>query len=295
MTTQTINELPISFELFPPKTEAGLQNLKTQYELLIPYNPRFFSVTYGAGGSTRDRTQKIVLDLLSRGISAVPHLSCIAETGQSLRTLLDSYQAAGVQHIVTLRGDLPQDVEDIAHEFQYANELVAFIQQHYGRTFDLIVAAYPEVHPEAGSAQQDLVNFRRKVDAGASAAITQYFYNTDAYEDFVHRCQQQGITIPIYPGIMPITNYERLLRFSSQCGAELPRWLQQRLSDYRDEPESLQAFGTEVVASLCEKLMAIGVPGFHFYVLNQAAPTLNLLNALGLHQAVPALETVKPL
>lgn len=289
----TINELPISFELFPPKTEAGLQNLQTQYELLIPCNPRFFSVTYGAGGSTRDRTQRIVLDLLSRGIPAVPHLSCIAETGQSLQALLDLYQKAGVRHIVTLRGDLPQEVQDVANEFHYANELVAFIRQHYGHAFDLVVAAYPEVHPEAGSAQQDLINFKRKVDAGASAAITQYFYNADAYEDFVHRCHQQGITIPIYPGIMPITNYDRLLRFSNQCGAELPRWLQQRLLDYKDEPESLQAFGTEVVANLCEKLIAIGVPGFHFYILNQATPTLNLLDALGLNQSASKVEAVK--
>ncbi|HEY9881511.1 MAG TPA: methylenetetrahydrofolate reductase [NAD(P)H] [Leptolyngbyaceae cyanobacterium] len=289
----TINELPISFELFPPKTEAGLQNLQTQYELLIPCNPRFFSVTYGAGGSTRDRTQRIVLDLLSRGIPAVPHLSCIAETGQSLQALLDLYQKAGVRYIVTLRGDLPQEVQDVANEFHYANELVAFIRQHYGHAFDLVVAAYPEVHPEAGSAQQDLINFKRKVDAGASAAITQYFYNADAYEDFVHRCHQQGITIPIYPGIMPITNYDRLLRFSNQCGAELPRWLQQRLLDYKDEPESLQAFGTEVVANLCEKLIAIGVPGFHFYILNQATPTLNLLDALGLNQSASKVEAVK--
>lgn len=285
----TISELPISFELFPPKTEAGYQNLKEQYKLLVPYNPRFFSVTYGADGSTRDRTQQLVLDLLSRGLPAVPHLSCIAETSQSLKVLLDSYQAAGVKHIVALRGDLPQDAQDIAHEFHYANELVAFIHEHHGQIFDLVVAAYPEVHPEAHTAQQDLENFKRKVDAGAAAAITQYFYNADAYEDFIHRCHQQGITIPIYPGIMPITNYERLLRFSKQCGAEIPRWIQQRLLDYKDEPNSLQEFGTEIVADLCEKLMAIGVPGFHFYVLNQANPTLNILKSLGIEQS-PSFE-----
>jgi methylenetetrahydrofolate reductase (NADPH) len=172
-------------------------------------------------------------------------------------------------------------VEDVAKEFHYADQLVTFIRQYYGDTFELVVAAYPEVHPESHNAQQDLINFKRKVEAGASAAITQYFYNPDAYEDFVNRCQQQGITIPIYPGIMPITNYERLARFSARCGAEIPRWLEKRLLDYQGDDASLQAFGTEVVAKLCEKLMALGAPGFHFYILNQAQPTLNILSHLG--------------
>lgn len=283
----SINNLPISFELFPPKTAEGLPPLKVQHGLLAPCHPRFFSVTYGAGGSTRDRTQHLVLELnQTEGIPTVPHLSCLAETPESLTDLLDTYNAAGIHRLVALRGDLPDDEGHVTHHFRYANELVTFIKDRYGSAFELIVAAYPEVHPEASNAHQDLLNFKRKVDAGASAAITQYFYNPDAYADFIDRCHQQGITIPIYPGIMPITNRDRLLRFSQRCGAEVPRWIEQRLLDYQDDPTSLEAFGTEVVAQLCEKLMAIGVPGFHFYVLNQAKPTLNLLQALGLTTAV---------
>jgi methylenetetrahydrofolate reductase (NADPH) len=288
----TIDDLPISFELFPPKTAGGIPPLKAQHGLLAPCQPQFFSVTYGAGGSTRDRTLQLVLELNQvNGIPTVPHLSCIAETTESLTTLLDTYQAAGIQRLVVLRGDLPQTEEALAHQFHYANELVTFIRTQYGTTFELIVAAYPEVHPEAPSAQQDLINFKRKVEAGATAAITQYFYNADAYADFIHRCQQQGIGVPIYPGIMPITNRDRLLRFSQRCGAEVPRWIEQRLLDYQDDPVSLQAFGTEVVARLCEKLMAIGVPGFHFYVLNQAQPTLDLLQALGMKTTAPTATT----
>jgi methylenetetrahydrofolate reductase (NADPH) len=253
-----------------------------QHDLLLPYAPRFFSITYGAGGSTRDRTRQIVTTFHQRaGIPAVPHLSCIGDTSESLKQLLDIYKAAGINRIVALRGDLPQEVEDIAKEFHYADQLVSFIRQHYGDTFELVVAAYPEVHPEANNAQQDLINFKRKVEAGASAAITQYFYNPDAYEDFLHRCQQQGITIPIYPGIMPITNHDRLVRFSSRCGAEIPRWIEKRLLDYQGDDASLQAFGAEVVAQLCEKLIVLGAPGFHFYILNQAQPTLNILSHLG--------------
>jgi methylenetetrahydrofolate reductase (NADPH) len=277
-----MTDLPLSFELFPPKTPEGIQQLREQHRLLSPCQPRFFSVTYGAGGSTRDRTQQLVLELNQvNGIPTVPHLSCIAETQASLQTLLDTYKTAGIQRIVVLRGDLPQDQNRLTHEFQYANDLVTFIRSAYGSAFELIVAAYPEVHPEAPSAHQDLMNFKRKVEAGASAAITQYFYNVDAYADFVDRCRQQGITIPIYPGIMPITNRDRLLRFSQRCGAEVPRWIEQRLLDYQEDPQSLQAFGTEVVAQLCEKLMDLGSPGFHFYVLNQAKPTLDILQTLG--------------
>lgn len=278
----TINTLPISFEFFPPKGEDGISQLMIQHDLLLPYGPRFFSITYGAGGSTRDRTRQIVTTFHQRaGIPAVPHLSCIGDTSESLKQLLDTYKAAGINRIVALRGDLPQEVEDIAKEFHYADQLVSFIRQHYGDTFELVVAAYPEVHPEASNAHQDLINFKRKVEAGASAAITQYFYNPDAYEDFLHRCQQQGITIPIYPGIMPITNHDRLVRFSARCGAEIPRWVEKRLLDYQEDDASLQAFGAEVVAQLCEKLMALGAPGFHFYILNQAKPTLNILSHLG--------------
>ncbi len=283
----TINTLPLSFEFFPPKNQDGISQLMVQHELLVPYDPRFFSITYGAGGSTRDRTTQIVMACHQRaGIPAVPHLSCVGDTPESLKQLLDTYRAAGINRIVALRGDLPQDGDTITHEFHYANELVTFIREHYGSTFDLVVAAYPEVHPEAPNAHQDLINFKRKVEAGASAAITQYFYNPDAYEDFINRCQRQGITIPIYPGIMPITNHDRLVRFSNRCGAEIPRWIEKRLLDYQDDPSSLQAFGTEVVTQLCEKLMAMGAPGFHFYILNQAQPTLDILARLGRSQLV---------
>ena len=278
----SINTLPISFEFFPPKTPEGMDKLMDQHALLASCNPEYFSVTYGAGGTTRDRTQKLVLNVNEKGIPAVPHLSCIGDTSESLKALLDTYKSAGISSIVTLRGDLPKDMADVANEFHYANELVSFIRQHYGDTFELIVAAYPEVHPQAKNAQGDLINFKRKVDAGSSAAITQYFYNADAYEDFINRCQQAGITIPIYPGIMPITNYEQLARFSSMCGAEIPRWIEKRLLDYQDDPSSLQAFGLDVVTQLCEKLMTIGVPGFHFYTLNKATPTLAILRNLKL-------------
>ncbi|MBT9317717.1 methylenetetrahydrofolate reductase [NAD(P)H] [Leptothoe spongobia] len=272
--------LPISFEFFPPKTAEGVDKLMEQHAILAACQPEFFSITYGAGGTTRDLTQKLVLDINAKGIPAVPHLSCIGDTHESLQALLTTYKNAGIDKIVTLRGDLPKDIDDVANEFHYANELVTFIRQHHGDTFTLVVAAYPEVHPEAKNAQQDLINFKRKVEAGASAAITQYFYNADAYEDFVNRCRQQGITIPIYPGIMPITNHERLARFSRMCGAEIPRWIEKRLLDYQNEPASLQAFGLEVVTKLCQKLITLEAPGFHFYSLNQATPTLNILQNL---------------
>ncbi|MEM9217969.1 MAG: methylenetetrahydrofolate reductase [NAD(P)H] [Cyanobacteria bacterium P01_F01_bin.150] len=280
----TINDVPVSFEFFPPKTKEGVEKLFSQYHLLSQCNPDFFSVTYGAGGSTRDRTQKLVLDLNPKGSPVFPHLSCVGDTRASLGTLLDIYKSAGIKAIVALRGDRPTDTDKITHEFYYANELVEFIQGHYPNVFELFVAAYPEVHPEATTSQQDLINFERKVKAGASGAITQYFYNPDAYEDFINRCHQKGITIPIYPGIMPITNYEKLARFSSACGAEIPRWIEHRLHDYVDDTNSLMAFGHDVVVQLCDRLMAIGAPGFHFYTLNQAAPTLAILKTLGLEQ-----------
>lgn len=276
----TIKPVPISFEFFPPKTAEGREKLLHEHTILSRYNPDFFSVTYGAGGSTRDRTQQLVLDLNTTGIPAVPHLSCVGDTRQSLAQLLERYREAGIHSVLALRGDRPTDTNNIANEFHYANELVEFVHQTYPDTFELIVAAYPEVHPEAADAQQDLINFKRKVAAGATAAITQYFYNPDAYEDFLNRCQQQGITIPIYPGIMPITNHERLARFSAMCGAEIPRWIEYRLRDYADDPNSLKAFGCDVVAELCEKLIRIGAPGFHFYTLNQSAPTLAILGAI---------------
>lgn len=278
----TINDLPISFEFFPPKTDEAVAQLMDQHAKLKHCNPRFFSITYGAGGTTRDRTLQIVLEIHSKGIPAVPHLSCIGDTKASLRDLLNQYKHAGIKQIVALRGDLPKDIKDIANEFHYANELVSFIHHNYGDTFALVVAAYPEVHPEAKNAAQDMENFKRKVNAGASAAITQYFYNPDAYADFIERCEKQGISIPIYPGIMPITNHARLARFSKMCGAEIPRWIEQRLLDYADDEASLKAFGVDVVVQLCERLIELHAPGFHFYILNQANPTLAILNQLGL-------------
>lgn len=289
-----INRLPISFEFFPPKTEEGLSKLMEQYELLAACDPEYFSITYGAGGTTRDRTQQLVLNIHAKGIPAVPHLSCIGDTHESLRVLLNTYKNSDIHNIVALRGDLPKDMEDVANEFHYANELVTFIRQEYGNTFNLTVAAYPEVHPEAKGANHDLLNFKRKVDAGASAAITQYFYNADAYEDFINRCQQHGITIPIYPGIMPITNYERLARFSQMCGAQIPQWIEQRLLDYQDDPSGLQAFGLDVVTQLCEKLIALGAPGFHFYTLNQATPTLKTLKNLELIKPNTSSPSIDP-
>jgi len=270
-----------SFEFFPPKTPAGKEKLQTVRDTLARRKPDFFSVTYGAGGSTQERTLDTVLNLHDQGISTAPHLSCVGSTLENIATLLDQYQQRGISRIVALRGDLPSGM-GATGELRYANDLVTFIRQHSGDHFGIEVAAYPEFHPQAASAEADLLNFKKKVDAGANSAITQYFFNADAYFYFIERTEQLGINIPIVPGIMPITNYSNLARFSEMCGAEIPRWIKKQLEAYGDDSDSIQKFGTEVVSQMCEQLLAAGAPGLHFYTLNQAEPSLKIWDNLGL-------------
>jgi len=258
-----------SFEFFPPKTAEGVANLRLARADLTQFNPEFFSVTFGAGGSTRDRTMETVFEIQAEGHAAAPHISCISSSQQEISALLHAYQAKGIKRLVTLRGDVPSG-EVSAGDFKYANELVAFIRQETGDWFHMEVAAYPEFHPEATSAAIDMANFKRKIDAGANSAITQYFYNTDAYFYFVDACQRHGINVPIVPGIMPIYNFTQLARFSNVCGAEIPRWLRLRLEAYGDDLASLRAFGVDVVTELCATLQKAGVSTMHFYTLNQA-------------------------
>jgi len=270
-----------SFEFFPPKTEVGMEKLQTVRDEFAKRNPDFFSVTYGAGGSTQERTIDTVIKLHKQGISTAPHLSCIGATNETLSELLDLYKENDIQRIVALRGDLPSGMG--AHgELRYANELVEFIRKHSGDHFNIEVAAYPEFHPQAANAEQDLINFKRKVDAGANSAITQYFYNVDAYFYFVDRVETMGIDIPIVPGIMPITNYSNLVRFSDMCGAEIPRWIKKQLEAYGDDIESIKKFGEDVVTEMCERLLDEGAPGLHFYTLNQAEPSLKIWDNLNL-------------
>ncbi|WP_374088379.1 methylenetetrahydrofolate reductase [NAD(P)H] [Methylomicrobium lacus] len=269
----------LSFEFYPPKTEEGAASLKVVHEKLARLNPGFFSVTFGAGGSTREKTFETVVEIQAKGIAAAPHLSCVASTRDNIRTILKDYQAKGISKIVALRGDLPSGMLS-AGEFRYANELVEFIRKETGDTFEIHVAAYPEVHPQALNADVDFVNFKRKVDAGANAAITQYFYNAEAYFYFRDRCEQNGINIPIVPGIMPITQYAQLFRFSEMCGADIPRWLRKRLECLGDDRASIQAFGLDVVTELCQKLLEQDAPGLHFYTMNQSGPTLAILENL---------------
>jgi methylenetetrahydrofolate reductase (NADPH) len=259
-----------SFEFFPPKTEDGIENLRKTRQALAKFNPDFFSVTFGAGGSTRDRTMDAVLEIQSEGFTAAPHISCISSSKQEIRDLLQIYQSKGIKHLVTLRGDIPSG-EASAGDFRYAADLVAFIRAETGEHFHMEVAAYPEFHPEARSPARDLQNLKSKFDAGANSAITQYFYNTDAYFRFLEQCQAIGITAPIIPGIMPIYNFTQLARFSSACGADIPRWLRLRLEEFADDLPSLQAFGVDVVSKICETLCENGVPSLHFYTLNRAA------------------------
>lgn len=271
---------PISFEFFPPQTPEGLGKLADTCKQLALYKPEYFSVTFGAGGSTRDRTLATVEQILRQGFDAAPHLSCVGSTRQGIREILDVYKSLGVKRIVALRGDLPSGMATTG-EFQYANELVSFIRAETGEHFHLEVAAYPEVHPQANSAREDLINFKRKVKAGANSAITQYFYNADAYFHFVELARKQGVIEPIVPGIMPIMKYSQLARFSDMCGAEIPRWMRKTMEGYGDDVESVQAFGRDVVTALCERLIAGGAPGLHFYTLNQANASIEILNRLG--------------
>ena len=250
---------------------------------LAEYKPDFFSCTYGAGGSTRDRTLNTVLQLDGEvKVPTAPHLSCVGDSKQELRELLNLYKNAGIKRIVALRGDLPSGMGMASGELRYANELVEFIRAETGDHFHIEIAAYPEMHPQARNFEDDLANFVRKARAGASSAITQYFFNADCYFYFVERVRKLGVEIPVVPGIMPITNYSKLARFSDACGAEIPRWVRKQLEAYGDDIDSIQAFGEQVISEMCEKLLAGGAPGLHFYTLNQAEPSLAIWNNLGL-------------
>ena len=279
MQTQQNNAPLYSFEFYPPKSPEGAVTLQQVYSKLAELSPDFFSVTFGAGGSTRDKTFDTVIDIQAQGLAAAPHLSCVASTKANIRAILKDYQDNGISKIVALRGDLPSGMMS-AGEFRYANELVEFIRQESGDHFQIHVAAYPEVHPQSQSATSDFKNFKRKVDAGANAAITQYFYNAEAYFYFVDLCEKSGITIPIVPGIMPITQYTQLFRFSEMCGADIPRWMRKRLESFGDDKASVQAFGLDVVSDLCQRLLDNGAPGLHFYTMNQSAPCLAILDRL---------------
>lgn len=270
-----------SFEFFPPKTPEGVEKLRATRKQLAQLHPKFFSVTFGAGGSTRDRTLETVREIQTEGLEAAPHLSCIGSTEDSIREVLNEYKNLGIRHLVALRGDLPSGSMD-AGEFNYANELVAFIRKETGAWFEIEVAAYPEVHPQARSWNDDLANFKRKVDAGANSALTQYFFNADAYFRFVDDVCARGVALPIVPGIMPIGNYVQLARFSDACGAEIPRWLRKKLESYGDDLASIRSFGLDVVTDLCQRLLAGGAPGLHFYTMNQAGPTTTIWQRLGL-------------
>jgi methylenetetrahydrofolate reductase (NADPH) len=268
-----------SIEFFPPKTEEGAEKLRATRAKLSALHPKYFSVTFGAGGTTQRGTLDTVLEIKAAGEEAAPHLSCVGGTRESIRQILADYKSHGIKRVVALRGDLPSGY-GAAGEFRYANELVEFIRAETGDWFHIEVAAYPEVHPQARSPQDDLLAFERKVKAGANAAITQYFYNADAYFQFVEQTQKLGIAVPIVPGIMPITNYTQLMRFSDMCGAEIPRWVRLKLASFGDDSASIKAFGLDVVTSLAERLLAGGAPGLHFYSMNQAAATTALWQRL---------------
>ena len=273
-----------SFEFFPPNTPEGREKLRVVTAELAALKPKFFSVTYGAGGSTRDRTLETVLEIQQSGHQAAPHISCIASTHANIRDTLEGYRSHGIQHLVALRGDLPSGLAT-AGEFHYAFELVDFIRREFGRHFFIEIAAYPEYHPQARDALEDLRNFKRKVDAGADSAITQYFYNPDSYFHFLDECAAMGISIPIVPGIMPINRFSQLARFSDACGAEIPRWIRNKLQAYGDDNDSVRAFGLDVVTGLCERLLQGGAPGLHFYTLNRSAATREIFRNLGLKTA----------
>lgn len=271
----------LSIEFFPPQTAEGSEKLRATLAQLAVLKPAFFSVTYGAGGSTRERTLATVSEIASAGYNAAPHLSCIGSTAESIRELLATFQSQGVRRIVALRGDLPSGMADPG-EFRYANELVAFIRRETRDTFHLDVAAYPEWHPQARTPRDDLLNFKRKMDAGANAAITQYFYNIDAFENFINEAHALGITAPIIPGIMPIGSFSKLARFSDACGADIPRWMRKKFESYGDDTASVQALGLDIVTELCQQLISRGAPGLHFYSMNQSRLTLEICRRLGI-------------
>jgi methylenetetrahydrofolate reductase (NADPH) len=280
--SQRCHPRAFSFELFPPKTEEGSARLREACERLARLDPSFFSVTYGAGGSTRDRTRETVLEVQRvSGVPCAPHLSCIGATRASIRELLEDYRERGIRRLVALRGDMPSGMHEPG-EFRYARDLVDFVRAETGRHFQIEVAAYPEFHPQARSAQADLEHFREKVEAGADGAITQYFFNADAYFRFIESCEAMGLSVPIVPGVMPITNFVQLARFSDACGAEIPRWLRKRMEGLGEDTRAISALGTEVVSDLCRRLLEGGAPGLHFYTMNRPEPTLAIWERLGL-------------
>lgn len=270
-----------SLEFFPPKTPEGVAKLRAARREFAALMPAFCSVTYGAGGSTREGTLATVQEIRAEGLEGVPHLSCIGSTRAGLRDVLMQYRSAGIRHLIALRGDLPSGSVD-AGELHYASELVAFVRAETGDWFHIDVAAYPEVHPQARNPADDLAHFRRKIDAGANSAITQYFFNPDAYWHFVDACAAQGVSVPIVPGIMPVSSFMRLARFSDACGAEIPRWIRRRLEGFGDDAASIRAFGIDVVTKMCAALLERGAPGLHFYTLNHAPLTVEIWHRLGL-------------
>jgi len=281
MRTQHGRERLFSFEFFPPKSPEGIEKLRATRKQLAQLGPAFFSVTYGAGGSTREGTLSTVLEIRGEGYEAAPHISCIASTKAHLGEVIDQYKGHGIRRIVALRGDLPSGLA-MAGELRYASDLVGFIRERTGDWFHVEVAAYPEFHPQARRPQNDLAAFKAKIDAGANSAITQYFYNADSYFHFVDQAEAMGIDVPIVPGIMPINNFSQLARFSDACGAEIPRWMRLKLEGFGDDSASIKAFGLDVVTDLCDRLLSAGAPGMHFYTLNQAGATSTIWQRLGL-------------
>ncbi len=272
--------VPVSFEFFPPKTDVGFEKLLNAHEALKAVNPEFFSVTYGAGGSTQERTIKTVIELNQRGVAAAPHLSCIGSSREEINDLLSQYKDAGVRRIVALRGDLPSGMGSTGGDFNFASDLVAYIREEYQDYFDIEVAAYPEMHPQADNFDSDINNFIAKANAGANSAITQYFFNASAYTNFVEQVRRRGCDITIVPGIMPITNYTNLVRFSDSCGSDVPRWIRKSLESCGDNVEKIQAIGVDIIVDLCKDLIKAGAPKLHFYSMNQSAPTLAILKKL---------------
>lgn len=270
----------LSIEFFPPQTEEGMVKLRAVRAELAVLEPAFFSVTYGAGGSTRERTFATVMEIAAEGHAVAPHLSCIGSTRAGMREILQTYRERDIRRIVALRGDLPSGTGEHG-EFRYANELVEFIRAETGDWFHIEVAAYPEWHPQARSPRDDLLAFKRKVDAGADSAITQYFYSADAYEHFLSEVREMGVNLPIVPGVMPIASFSKLARFSDACGAEIPRWMRRKFESYGDDAGSIRAFGLDVVSELCQRLLALGAPGLHFYSMNQSGLTIEIAKRLG--------------
>ena len=281
MQTQRNRPRLFSFEFFPPKTPEGVEKLRNARRQLAQLKPAFMSCTFGAGGSTQEGTLRTILEIHGEGHPVAPHISCIGSRRETITSLLDQYRSAGIRRLVCLRGDLPSGMA-VAGEFRHAADLVQFVRVHSGDWFHIEVAAYPEMHPEARRPADDLAHFKAKIDAGANSAITQYFYNADAYVHFVESVEALGVNVPIVPGVMPINNYSQLARFSDACGAEIPRWVRLRLESFGDDTASIKAFGLDVVTELCDRLLTLGAPGLHFYTLNQAGPSTTIWQRLGL-------------